>query len=101
MSPDTSRSGLATRGLIALAGSVVNGVAAFGVVIAVTRGLSSAASSGAVFAAVAVFNITYLVSTLGAEVAVVRFVARGDRREAGIARTAMAPAISRWPSFTS
>jgi len=90
---NNQRARLARSGLVALLGSVVNGVAAFGVVLAVTRGLNDTASSGTVFLAMAVFNIAYIVCTLGADVAVVRAVARNDSPEAPIVRAALAPTI--------
>ena len=91
--PDGSRGGLARSGLIGLAGSVVNGAAAFGVVVAVTRGLDDTTASGAVFTTMAVFNIAFIVCTLGAEVAVVRAVGRGDTNERSIVAAAL------WPSL--
>lgn len=86
------RAGLARSGLVALVGSVVNGVAALGVVLAVTRGLGDADAAGTVFTAIAVFNIAYLVSSLGADVAVVRAVAGGGDERAVI-RTALFPTL--------
>jgi len=88
------RARLARSGLVALFGSVINGFAAFGVVLAVTRGLNDTAASGAVFLAMAVFNIAYIVCTLGADVAVVRAVARNDSPEAPIVRAALVPTIA-------
>ena len=89
----SQRARLARSGLIAFVGSVVNGIAAFGVVLAITRGLNDTASSGAVFLAMAVFNIAYIVCTLGADVAVVRAVARNDSPEAPIVRAALVPTV--------
>jgi len=91
--PTSQRTRLARSGLIGLLGSVVNGAAAFGVVLAVTRGLDDTSSSGAVFLAMAVFNIAYIVCTLGADVAVVRAVARNEASETSIVRTALAPTL--------
>ncbi len=79
---------------MALLGSVVNGLAAFGVVLAITRGLGDADAAGAVFTTIAVFNIAFIVCSLGAEVAVVRAVARDDTNEAAIVRAALAPVVA-------
>jgi len=89
-----SRGGLAKAGLIGLAGSIINGAAAFGVVVAITRGLDSTAASGAVFTTMAVFNIAFIVCTLGAEVAVVRAVARNDTNERSIVNAALWPSLA-------
>lgn len=83
---------LARGGLIAVAGSAINGVAAFVVAVMIARGTESTAASGAVFVATAVFNVGYIVSTLGAEVGLVRNVSRSPSAARKLLRTAGVPA---------
>jgi len=83
---------LARSGLIAVAGSAVNGTAAFVVAVVIARGSVDTSASGAVFVATAVFNIAYLVATLGAEVGLVRYVARDHSSTRRLLRGAAVPA---------
>ncbi len=85
---------LARSGLIAVAGSAVNGTAAFVVAVIIARGSVDTSASGAVFVATAVFNIAYLVATLGAEVGLVRYVARDHSSTRRLLRGAAIPAAT-------
>lgn len=83
---------LARSGLIAFAGSVVNGIAAFLVIVAITGALDKQ-RSGQVFTAIAMFNIVFAVSALGADVGLVRFTAQNRGSAKALLRTAAAPAL--------
>ncbi len=89
----SERSSLARSGLIAFAGSVVNGLAAFLVIVAITNVLDDKASSGLVFTAIALFNIAFAVAALGADVGLVRFTAQNRSSALTLFKTAAVPAL--------
>lgn len=82
---------LARSGLIAFAGSVVNGVAAFLVILAITNALDKT-SSGLVFTAMAMFNIVFAIASLGADVGLVRFTAQNPTSATALLKVAGVPA---------
>ncbi len=82
---------LARSSTLAVAGSAINGIAAFGVSIAITRTASSTSDSGAIFVATAVFNVAFLIATLGAEVGLVRQIARNPNAARQLVKTAVVP----------
>lgn len=82
---------LARSSTVAVAGSAINGVAAFGVAIAITRTATTTDDSGAIFVATAVFNVAFLIATLGAEIGLVRHIARDPSTARQLVRTAVLP----------
>ncbi|MCP3939238.1 MAG: oligosaccharide flippase family protein [Actinomycetia bacterium] len=89
----SEQSSLARSGLIAFAGSVVNGLAAFLVIVAITNVLDDKTSSGLVFTAIALFNIVFAVAALGADVGLVRFTAQNRSSAVALLKTAAIPAL--------
>lgn len=88
----TAASRLARHSLVAVAGSAINGAAAFVVALAIARTAADTSDSGAIFVATAVFNVAFIVSTLGAEVGLVRQIARRPDTARQLVQGAVLPA---------
>lgn len=88
--------GLARGGMVNLAGSVWQGIAAYLVTLLVARGTGSTALAGAFFTAVALFNILSVTAKAGADTGAVRFLPhwRARGRPADARRVV---AIAGWP----